>query len=186
MLKKSNLIAILLLLAAIIGHTCESFTAKFSSVWLKRPHRGPLCTVEVIGADLDPDSNQRFDTWSKPDILVECRHSRWKRTTLIEVNTFKPRWLWQTKMPHNTKRGFGFTVYDVNVLKGNEVIGRAFISTKEAKKLQDSGRSKVLSLGEGIGSIKVKISNVPKDINKNIENIPEIETWKENVARIKA
>jgi hypothetical protein len=183
MLPKSSLTA-LLLVVATIAQTCESRTFNFFAVWFKRPYKGPQCVVEVVGADLDPVSNKRFDCWSKPDILVECRHARWMRKTPIEGNTFKPRWLWQAKMPHKAKRGFGFTVYDVNVLKGNEVIGRSFISAKEANKLKATDGSKVMSLGDGIGSIKVNISKVPKQLNKKIEIMPDIKAGK-GVPRIK-
>ena len=170
MMQKTS-VSILLIVLALIAQTCESRTFNFVAVWFKRPYKGPQCVVEVVGADLDPISNQRFDSWSKPDVLVECRHSSWTRKTPIEGNTCKPRWLWQTKMPHKAKKGFGFTVYDVNVLKGNEVIGRAFISANEANQLKATDGSKVLTLGDGIGTIRVNICKVPMSIDKGIESI---------------
>lgn len=156
---------------------CESRTFNFIAVWFKRPYKGPQCVIEVVGADLDPISNKRFDTWSKPDIMVECRHARWIRKTPIEGNTYKPRWLWQAKIPHKTKSGFGFTVYDTNVIKGNDVIGRAFISAKEANRLKSIEGTKLLSLGDSIGTIKVNISKVPKKLNKKFEAEPDDEIF---------
>ena len=53
-------------------------------------------------------------------------------------------------------------------VKKNIVLGRAFLSAMDANELKATNGSQVLSLGEGIGSIKVKISKVPKKINKRI------------------
>jgi len=172
MFQKSSLTA-LLLIAAMMTQTCESLTVSFMDVWFKRPYKGPQCIVEIVGADLDPVSNKRFD-WVKPDIMVKCTHSKWTAETSIEGNTYQPRWVWQTKMPHKEEKGFAFTVYDVNVLKGNEVIGRSFLTAIEANELKATDSSKVLSLGDGIGSLKVSISQLPAKLDGKIMKLPEL------------
>lgn len=102
--------------------------------------------------------------------MVECKHSRWERNTQIEGNTLSPRFVWKAKIPHKKSRGFIFTVYDVNVIDRNYVIGRAFLPASEAIKLMnaESGGFRVMSLGEGIGQMKVRISKTPKNLKKEV------------------
>jgi len=82
-------------------------------------------------------------------------------------------------MPYSASSGFGFTVYDANVVKGNEVIGRAFISPQEAEELKSCDGSKILSLGDGVGTIKVNIGDVPKKLDKRIEVLEDIQKKEE-------
>jgi hypothetical protein len=135
-----------------------------------------MCVVEIVGADLNQASNSLFDFWSKPDIMVEIRHDRWDRFTNIEGNTFRPRFLWQTKMPYKPSKGFTFTVFDANVLEGNEVIGRAYLGPNEVKLLKQSNESVILSVGDGIGVIKVNISDAPQFLTKkSLQALPGID-----------
>ena len=181
--SRFNCLFLIVVALAIIFPPCEAFTMKFLTVWFKHPYRGSQCVLHVVGADLDPVASD-VDQWSKPDVLVECRHCRWKNKTPIEANTFKPRWLYQTKMPHKTRKGFGFTVYDANVMKENIVLGKAFLSAKDANELKASNGSKVLSLGEGVGSIKVSITKVPKKLNKKINSEQALESGDGTLVRV--
>ena len=122
-----------------------------------------------MGVDLDAVANRRFDSWSKPDVLVTCRHNGKSRSTQVEENTLRPRFLWQAKMPWKKKKGFGFTVYDVNVIKGDEVMGRAFISAEKAAALIESEEPAVLSIGDGVGFIKVNIFQTPVNLTEKFE-----------------
>lgn len=107
--------------------------------------------------------------------MVECKHSRWERNTQIEGNTLNPRFVWKAKIPHKKSRGFIFTVYDVNVIDRNHVIGRAFLPASEAIKLMNAGGDfRVMSLGEGIGQMKVRISKTPKNLKKEVTNEIEL------------
>ena len=136
--------------------------------WVKRPHKGPECVIEIVGVDLDIKANRRLDFFTKPDLMVECTHSRWERKTQIEGNTFNPRFAWKAKIPHKKNKGFTFTVYDCNVLERNEVVGRVFVSPDEVEQMQseiDDG-SRILSLGHGIGQMKVRISPTPEDLEQ--------------------
>ena len=107
--------------------------------------------------------------WTKPDVQVICRHNGKMRSTQIEGNTYRPRFLWQAKIPWNKKKGFGFTVYDTNVFKENEVIGRTFISAKKANTLIKSEEPAVLKIGDGVGFIKINLFKTPVDLKKKIE-----------------
>jgi len=165
MKKSFNSITLCLVFVAIIIESCTSRTFNFVAVWLKRPYKGPQCVVQVIGVDLDPVANKRFDYWSNCDPMVEVRHSRWERRTQIEGNTYSPRYLWSVKMPYQKKKGFGFTVLDANVLEANHVMGRAFLTAEEVQEMKSNNTTKILSLGDGIGIIKVGITSVPKQLN---------------------
>ena len=156
------LLPLIFVTSLILLPACECRSFNIWAVWFKRPYTGPMCVVEIVGADLNDKSNSIFDFWSKPDIMVEVKHGKWDRKSHIEGNTFRPRFLWQTKMPYKYGKGFTFTVFDVNVLEGNEVIGRAYLAPDEVKRLRESDGSVVLSIGDGIGVVKVNISDAPK------------------------
>uniref|UniRef100_A0A7S3PVX3 C2 domain-containing protein n=1 Tax=Chaetoceros debilis TaxID=122233 RepID=A0A7S3PVX3_9STRA len=149
-----------ILLFAVLGFV-ESRTLNLWAVWFKRPNKGPECVVEIVGADLNRRPNKRFDRWSKPDIIVECQHAKFSRKTQIEGNTFKPRFLWAAKMPLKSTRGFIFTVYDANVFKGDQVIGRAFIGPLEAEEMIQTENPKLIPIGYNIGQLKVQIYKTP-------------------------
>ena len=157
-------IRLILVLSLALFPSCDSRTLNFWAVWFRRPYKGPMCVVEVVGADLNIKSNSIFDHWSKPDIMVEVVHDKWDRKTHIEGNTFQPRFLWQSKMAYKPAKGFTFTVYDVDVVKGNSVIGRAYLPPDEAVHLIKSHDSKLLSIGDGIGMVKINIFNAPIDL----------------------
>ena len=124
--------------------------------WFEYEHNGPECVVEVVGADLNPPANQ-FDLFSKPDCYVTVKHHRCERSTQIEGNTFRPRYLWSAKMPWVKKQGFIFYVWENNVVQEDDVVGRAYISPDDATKMIASNEPKLLSIGDGIGKIKVQI-----------------------------
>jgi hypothetical protein len=136
----------------------NSILSRLWAVWFKRPYKGPECVLEIIGADLEERSNSNFDHWSKPDIPVDCRHGKAHRKTQIEGNTLRPRFLYSAKLPYRSVRVFFFTVYDTNVVKSNEVIGRCFIGPLRAEKMIQTNEPALLSLGDGIGTVKVKLS----------------------------
>lgn len=113
----SNLLFVCVLLFTIsLGSVADAHTFNLWAVWFKRPYKGPQCVLEIIGADSKQRSNSGFDHWSKPDILVECRHARSTHHTQIEGNTFVPRFVYSAKIPYKSLRGFTFTVYDANCL----------------------------------------------------------------------
>ncbi len=67
-------------------------------------------------------------------------------------------------MPHKSSRGFIFTVYDANVIKGDQVIGRAFIGPVEAENMILTEEPKLIPIGYNIGKLKVAIYNVSEKI----------------------
>uniref|UniRef100_A0A7S3VDJ6 C2 domain-containing protein n=1 Tax=Chaetoceros debilis TaxID=122233 RepID=A0A7S3VDJ6_9STRA len=128
--------------------------------WFEYEHNGPECVVEVVGADLNPPANQ-FDLFSKPDCYVTVKHHRCERSTQIEGNSFRPRYLWSAKMPWVKKQGFIFYVWENNVVQEDDIVGRAYISPEDVAKMIASNEPKLLSIGDGIGKIKVQISLMP-------------------------
>lgn len=84
-------------------------------------------------------------------------HGESDRSTQIEGNTYTPRFLWKTKMPFNENMGLHFHVMEANVVKGNDVMGRAFIDKEQIQEMLEEGGSFLLSVGENIGVIKVRI-----------------------------
>jgi len=149
-------------------HACASANLQVpSSAWAISqvskwilPYRGPECVVEVIRADIKARSSIGLDRWGKPDVRVQCRHKRFVRSTPIEVNNLKPQWYFSAKLPHVKNRGFCFTVYDADVFGSDECIGRCFINAKQANALMKSQKSKVLSIGDGIGTVEVRLRTV--------------------------
>eukprot|EP00552_Chaetoceros_brevis_P001818 CAMPEP_0197737804 /NCGR_PEP_ID=MMETSP1435-20131217/11056_1 /TAXON_ID=426625 /ORGANISM="Chaetoceros brevis, Strain CCMP164" /LENGTH=173 /DNA_ID=CAMNT_0043326449 /DNA_START=1 /DNA_END=522 /DNA_ORIENTATION=+ len=140
-------------------------TFNFLAVWFKRPYKGPQLVVEIIGADMNVRGNRFFDFWSKPDSYVTCRHGDTDRRTQIEGNTYNPRFVWQASMPHKSKYGFHFEVMEANVLKGDNVMGRAFLDIKQVKEMIKSGEPALLSMGENIGKLKVQLSHLPNKLS---------------------
>mmetsp|Transcript_18778 Transcript_18778/g.28536 ORF Transcript_18778/g.28536 Transcript_18778/m.28536 type:complete len:205 (+) Transcript_18778:98-712(+) len=148
---------------ALFGFTDTVKQWNFLAPWTDRPYKGPECVVEIIGADLNEKSNSNFDRFSKPDISVEVSHNKRTRKTQTEGNSFTPRYLWSAKMPYRSNRGFAFTVYENNVVKGDDIMGRAYISAEDAKEMIDEKLpAKLLSIGEGIGVVKVQIYATPQ------------------------
>ena len=172
----------LILLGSIATlQSMRSRSFNFWAVWFKQPNKGPLVVVEIVGVDLEAKSANTFDLWSKPDIMVEIKHSTWERTSNIEGNTLRARFFWQTKIPYQAREGFMFTVYDANILEGNEIIGRAYLSPEDVKALlepvgeNEKRRSRKLSIGAGIGKIKVKIFHAPKHLAPDDRDLDDSE-----------
>lgn len=161
----------------------HSLSFDVMNIWFNRQRRiqssnGQQCIIEIIGADLNSTSNERFDLWSKPDVCVICRHHRSERKTPVEGNTYNPRFFYCTKIPFCASEGFDFTVYDVNVLKGDNVIGRAFLGAERVKEIVKTGQKRVwgsggggtaiLGLGDGVGVLKVRVEMIPKSFERRM------------------
>lgn len=115
------------------------------------------CVVDIVGADLQIRSNNKMDYFSKPDVQVTCWHGQTKRSTQTEHNAYEPRFLFRTKMPFYYNEGFAFTVLDVDRINGSEVIGRCYVDPQTAQKVMKDQTPLLLSLGDGIGLLKVRI-----------------------------
>lgn len=158
---------ILFTLAALVGLTqVDSKTFDFFSVWFQRPYNGPEIIVEIVGADMNMRANRFFDYWSKPDIMVTFHHGDHDESTQIEGNTYQPRFMYKVKIPYLTQYGLRFQVMEANVLKGNEVMGRAFIDKEEIVELLDSEEPRLLSVGENIGVIMIRLARLPKQLKQ--------------------
>mmetsp|Transcript_5650 Transcript_5650/g.7075 ORF Transcript_5650/g.7075 Transcript_5650/m.7075 type:complete len:187 (+) Transcript_5650:62-622(+) len=142
----------------------DSRTLQFWNVWLKRPYKGSQLVIEVVGADLNKRANRFFDFWSKPDTYIKCEHGDNERKTQIEPNTYTPRYLWQSKMPYESNTGFRFRVMEANVIKGDDVVGRAHISAADVRRMMKSREFRLLRIGDGIGSIVVRLSRPAEEL----------------------
>ena len=98
-------------------------------------------------------------------VIVE--HGETDRRTQIEGNTYQPRFLWKTKMPFYKTMGMRFEVNDANVLKEDEVMGRAFIDIEDIAAMMKTGEPGLLSLGENIGVLKVVVTHPPADLRES-------------------
>lgn len=58
------------------------------------------------------------------------------------------------------------------VFEANHVIGRAFIGPLEAEKMIQTKEPAVLSLGYGIGSLKVRLALPPTNLKAKIDASP--------------
>ncbi len=116
------------------------------------------CEIEIIGADLSKEASN--DWFSKPDPQVIVKHHVYHRRTEVERNTYKPRFLWKSRMPLFTKKGkgFSFDMVEHDALTQNKTIGRAFLSADDANKMIESKKAMKISLGHGIGTMKVRIT----------------------------
>jgi C2 domain len=120
--------------------------------------KGPQIIIEVIGADLKVGSARYMDHgFSRPDPLVIIQHGGAERSTQTEYNELSPRFMYSTKLPYRENHGFSFTVMDVDVTSDNDFIGRAYVDAATAKYYMKLHAPMTLSLGEGIGILKVKI-----------------------------
>lgn len=136
------------------------------SPWFERPYDGPECVVSVLQVDLVEGPNRHFDLFSKPDVSVECRHNKKVERTQVINNSHHPIFLWATKMPFHKKGGFLFTVHENNVILPDHVMGRAFITHDEAAQHMKNGDVPSLSIGENIGTIRVKLVAAPTHVKK--------------------
>lgn len=158
------------LLAVFLGYA-DGAASIFSllnirKIWLTRPYSGPEVVVEVIGADLNRRANRAFDRWSRPDTYVTLEHGQTERRTQVEGNTYAPRFLWKSKMPYWKTTGMRFAVVDANVLRDDEVMGRAFLDREHIQEMMRTMEPSVLSLGENIGILKVMVTAPPADLKK--------------------
>lgn len=169
-MKAYTLVLLVAVLAVALGYCDGALTLfslfNFKEIWLKRPYTGPEVVIEIIGADLNPRANRFFDRWSKPDMYVLVEHGETDRRTQIEGNTYRPRFLWKTKMPFYKTMGMRFVVNDANVLKEDEVMGRAFIDIGEIAEMMKTGEPGLFSLGENIGVLKVVVTPPPADLKE--------------------
>ena len=60
-------------------------------------------------------------------------------------------------MPYYTTEGFSFTVLDADPINGDDVIGRCYVDPQQAKTVMENQSPLLLSLGDGIGVLKVRI-----------------------------
>jgi hypothetical protein len=127
--------------------------------------KGPQIIVEIIGADLKVGSARYMDHgFSRPDPRVVIRHGGTERSTQTEYNELSPRFMYSTKISYRENRGFSFTVMDVDVTTDDDFIGRAFVDAATAKYYMKIKAPMTLSLGDGIGILKVKIKFPDKSI----------------------
>eukprot|EP00585_Thalassiosira_rotula_P012653 CAMPEP_0196130798 /NCGR_PEP_ID=MMETSP0910-20130528/1052_1 /TAXON_ID=49265 /ORGANISM="Thalassiosira rotula, Strain GSO102" /LENGTH=188 /DNA_ID=CAMNT_0041390173 /DNA_START=172 /DNA_END=738 /DNA_ORIENTATION=- len=139
--------------------------ANIKAILFQRPDTRPQVVVEIIGADLNHRANRFFDRWSRPDVYILLHHGSVDRETQVEGNTDEPRFLFKTKMPFFKTMGLRFVVKEADVLQGDSVIGRAFIDTGRIKELMDSEESALLSLGEDIGILKIRVTKLPPELS---------------------
>mmetsp|Transcript_4949 Transcript_4949/g.10931 ORF Transcript_4949/g.10931 Transcript_4949/m.10931 type:complete len:195 (-) Transcript_4949:214-798(-) len=138
--------------------------ADIKAILFTRPDTGPQVVVEIVGADLNHRANRFFDRWSRPDVYTLIHHGSVDRQTQVEGNTDEPRFLFKTKMPFDKTMGLRFVVKEADVLKGDSVIGRAFIDKGRIKEMMESEESALLSLGENIGIVKIRVTKPPAEL----------------------
>ena len=69
-------------------------------------------------------------------------------------------------MPYYNTRGIQFLVNDANVLRDDDVVGRAFIDMEKIADMMRTGEPELLSLGENIGILKVVVTPLPADLKE--------------------
>jgi len=135
--------------------------------WLQRPYWTWDSRWEIIGVDLNNRANRFLDRWSRPDTFVTIEHGQTERhITQVEGNTYQPRFLWKTKMRFYKTMGIRFLVSDANVLRGDDVVGRAFIDTDRIADMMRTGEPGLLSLGENIGIMKIVVTLPASDLKE--------------------
>ena len=148
--------------------------------WFDRLKGGNECTVEIFSAELTIEPND-FDYFSKPDCYVKVKHHNCERETACELNTFHPRFMFSTRMPSRTKngkgKGFTFSIFEHNALTEDHIMGRAHITAEKAERIMLNEEKLVLSLGEGIGHIQIRIKRLdpflgPRSIIGINDNLP--------------
>mmetsp|Transcript_32783 Transcript_32783/g.69177 ORF Transcript_32783/g.69177 Transcript_32783/m.69177 type:complete len:192 (-) Transcript_32783:247-822(-) len=172
-MKAYTLVLVVAIVAVAFGYADAALNlfgiVNLKKIWLERPYNGPEVVVEVVGVDMNREANRLFDKWSRPDTFVNIEHGRVERKTQVEGNTCQPRFLWKAKMPHYKSLGMRFIVMEANVLKDNEVIGRAYIGAERIDHMLSASKPKpeLLSLGENIGNISVALTHPPKNLTKS-------------------
>lgn len=108
----------------------------------------------------------------RPDLRVTWKHGSTSGETQTENNTYHAVWMSSLKIPFDEKEGFVFQVrpdnldvavgyqptltlaltvfqvVDVDLLNGNDVIGRCYCSNEDAREAMRTDEPLVLSLGE--------------------------------------
>merc|ERR1740124_1567546 len=131
----------------------------------RRPYRGPICIIEIIGAELTPIANSGLDWRSPfgllskgtPDLRVEWTHGSASGDTQVEECTYSPSWFYSRKLPYTKGEGVNFRVVDVDTFSRNEVVGRCFCPATVMQQAMESNTPIVMSLGEGVGKLKVLV-----------------------------
>ena len=167
-------VLIVAILAVALG-SCDGRLSPFSILkfngpnlsLLNRPYNGPEIVVEIIGVDLNHRANRFLDRWSRPDTHVTIEHGQTERhRTQVEGNTYQPRFLWKTKMRFYKTMGMRFLVSDANVMREDDVVGRAFIDSDRIADMMRTGEPGLLSLGENIGIMKIVVTLPPSDLKE--------------------
>jgi hypothetical protein len=187
--KASKYLLLIALLA--IPFLAEPRHLQFWKIWkFSRPYTGPEMVVEIIGADLNKRANRFFDSWSQPDIFVRVHHDNVDRETQIEGNTYQPRFLWKTKIPHKKKFGLHFHVMEANVFERDQVMGRAFIDVEKLEEMLETGKPNLMSVGNNIGTLKIRLTYPPSNLKelgtftssrKSLEKVLAEDTAKEEI-----
>jgi len=131
----------------------------------RQPYSGPICVIEIVGVELKPSANCGLDWRSPfgmlanglPDLRVEWTHGSVSGETQVEECTYSPTFFHSRKLPYTSGEGVSFQVVDVDTFSHNEVVGRCFWSATDMQKAMKSNTPKVLSLGEGVGELKVLV-----------------------------
>lgn len=131
----------------------------------RRPYRGPICVIEIVGAELKPIANRGLDWRSRfgliskgtPDLRVEWKHGSASGETQIEESTYTPSWFYSCKLAYTQGEGINFRVVDVDTFSSNEVVGRCFCPAARMREAMESNTPIVMSLGEGVGKLKVLV-----------------------------
>ena len=152
-----------------VGATVGGY-ALWDRVVRRRWGRDGACLVDIVSADLCQGANHQFDRFTKPDCKVTCLHGGKKRCTPTENNNYHPQWLFRSKMPYYTAEGFTFTVWDDDPINGDDVIGRCHVDPAQVREIMMQSQTSseqqsplLLSLGDGIGVLKVRIQKAPVD-----------------------
>ena len=62
--------------------------------------------------------------------------------------------------------GMRFLVSDANVMREDDVVGRAFIDSDRIADMMRTGEPGLLSLGENIGIMKIVVTRPPPDLRE--------------------
>mmetsp|Transcript_95504 Transcript_95504/g.179719 ORF Transcript_95504/g.179719 Transcript_95504/m.179719 type:complete len:205 (+) Transcript_95504:1-615(+) len=145
---------------ALAAHSCNAFILGpkqirhfLTSHWYK----GPVIVIDIIGADLEVRAIKDLERWGKPDTLVKVHHGRRSFKTEIESSSYYPRYHGQGKLPYCPKSAVCFTLYEVDIMGFNQVVGRACVSKAQVLAASTTKKNLVLSLGDGVGTLKVQI-----------------------------
>lgn len=131
----------------------------------RRPYKGPICVIEIVGAELKPVGNRGLDWRSPfgrlskgmPDLRVEWKHGSASGDTQVEECTYSPSWFYSRKLPYTAGEGIDFRVVDVDTFSRNEIVGRCFCPATVMQQAMENNSPIVMSLGDGVGKLKVLV-----------------------------